>query len=85
MTAYKGVFLKPNGKERTMYFVKLDELEAAKPGYLNAKTTGTGRSPMQAPGKELVWDLQAGNFRVFNYNTVRGQIVPFEFDENRLI
>tara|TARA_R110001583_G_scaffold30408_3_gene105123 strand:- start:114 stop:371 length:258 start_codon:yes stop_codon:yes gene_type:complete len=85
MRAYKGVFLKPSGEERTMYFLKLGELEAAKPGYLNAKTTGTGRSPMQVPGKELVWDLQTSNFRVFNYNTIRGQIVTFEFDENRLI
>ena len=85
MIAYKGVFLKQNGKERTMYFVKLDDLEAAKPGYLNAKTTGTGRSPIQAPGREMVWDIQKGNFRVFNYNTAVGQPIAFEFDETKLV
>ena len=85
MKAYVGSFAKNDGTVRRMYFVKLDDLEATKPGYLDAKTTGTGTSPRQPKGKELVWDLQAGNFRVFNYNTQQGEIAAFEFDENKLV
>mgnify|MGYP003119066253 FL=1 len=85
MIAYVGSFVKDDGTVRRMYFAKLEDIEQAKPGYLNAKTTGTGTSPTQEPGKELVWDLQANNFRVFNYNTQRGEVTPFQYDENNLV
>lgn len=85
MVAYVGSFVKNDGTVRRMYFAKLDDIEKAKPGYLNTKTTGTGTSPTQEPGKELVWDLQANNFRVFNYNAQRGEIVTFQYDENNLV
>jgi len=82
MKAYIGSFTKSDGSFRRMYFTKLEEMP---PGFLDAKTTGTGTSPTQPAGKELVWDLQAGNFRVFNYNTQQGEISVFEFDENKLV
>lgn len=85
MKAYIGSFVKNDGTIRKMYFVKLEDLEAVKPGFLNAVTTGTGRSPTQETGRELVWDLQANNFRVFNYNTQRGEITSFQYDENKLV
>ena len=37
------------------------------------------------PGKELVWDLDKANFRVFNHTAVIGSINTIEFDENELI
>jgi len=83
--AYLGSFVKNDGTIRKMYFVKLEDLEAAKPGFLNARTTGTGTSPTQEPGRELVWDLQAKNFRVFNYNTQSGELLTFQYDENKLV
>jgi hypothetical protein len=82
MTVYTGIFIKDNGSRRQMRFAKLEDLP---PAFLNAKTTGTGQSPQQAPGKELVWDLDAGQFRVFNYNAVQGVISASEFDENNLV
>ena len=82
MIAYVGSFVKDDGTVRRMYFAKRDDLPA---GFLDAKTTGTGRSPTQESGKELVWDLQANNFRVFNYNTQRGEVTPFQYDENNLV
>jgi len=80
--AYVGSFVKDDGTVRRMYFAKLDDMPA---GFLDAKTTGTGRSPTQEPGKELVWDLQVNNFRVFNYSTQRGEVTPFQYDENNLV
>ena len=82
MIAYVGSFVKDDGTVRRMYFAKLDDMPA---GFLDAKTTGTGRSPTQESGKELVWDLQANNYRVFNYNTQRGEVTPFQYDENNLV
>ena len=82
MIAYVGAFVNDDGTVRRMYFAKLDDMPA---GFLDAKTTGTGRSPTQESGKELVWDLQANNFRVFNYNTQRGEVTPFQYDENNLV
>ena len=82
MRAYVATFTKADGTPRRMYFARLDEMPAA---FLETKTTGTCQSPQQGPGKELVWDLQAGDFRVFNNNTVRGEVVAFEFDENKLV
>ena len=82
MRAYQGTFTKSDGSLRTMKFARLAEMP---PAFLDAKTTGTGQSPMQTPGKELVWDWDVGSFRVFNFNTVRGQITAFEFDENNLV
>ena len=77
-----GIFLKEDGSRREMRFAKLEDLP---PGFLEAKTTGTGQSPQQGPGRELVWDLEAGQFRVFNYNTAQGVISASEFDENNLV
>jgi hypothetical protein len=82
MRAYIGSFTKNDGTIRRMYFARLEDMPQA---FLEAKTTGTGTSPTQPEGKELVWDLQAGNFRVFNYNTQQGEITAFEFDENKLV
>jgi hypothetical protein len=93
VNAYYGLFLKDNGRVREMSFLRLEELESAKPGFLNAKTTGTGTSPTQGAGKELVWELLGdtaqpfveGQFRVFNYNTKIREVATFEFDENKLV
>jgi hypothetical protein len=81
MRAYVGSFVKDDGTTRRMYFAILGDMP---PAFLDAKTTGTGTSPNQPEGKELVWDLQAGNFRVFNYNTQQGEITAFEYDEANL-
>tara|TARA_R100001198_G_C5166919_1_gene169538 strand:- start:50 stop:298 length:249 start_codon:yes stop_codon:yes gene_type:complete len=82
MRAYIGSFVKDGGESRRMYFARLEDMPQA---FLEAKTTGTGTSPTQTEGKELVWDLQANGFRVFNYNTQQGDLSVFEYDENKLV
>ena len=59
MRAFVGTFTKADGTSRTMYFARLEDLP---PGFLDAKTTGTGTSPTQKGNKELVWDLQKKDF-----------------------
>jgi hypothetical protein len=36
-------------------------------------------------GRELVWDIDKMNFRVFNHNSLVGSLRAIEFDENKLI
>ena len=66
MKLYTGTFVKKNGDERTMNFVRLNELPET---FLNSKLTGTGVKRNLGEGRELVWDVDTSAFRVFNWNT----------------
>jgi len=67
MKAYIGSFYKVNGRPREMTFVKLKDLP---PSFLEDHIEGTGVSREYSEGMELVWDLEADNFRVFNHSRV---------------
>ena len=64
MIAQRGTFIKTNGEERQMNFVRLKNLPA---DFVDKNTTGTGSVPNLVEGMELVWDLDASGFRVFNW------------------
>lgn len=73
MIGYSGTFVKNNGDERAMTFVKLSDLPA---GFLDNKVKGdnpTARQNNLAEGLELVWDVEANAFRVYNWNTAIGE------------
>jgi hypothetical protein len=79
VNAYVGTFEKKSGEERSMRFVKVDDLPAE---FLDSKTKG-GQQRKLSEGSELVWDLDEKAFRVFNWNTVKGdvtQITNFRVD-----
>jgi len=66
MIGYKGRFIKKDGTERTMLFCKLNDLPE---DFLSDRILGLG-SPKKLPeGMELVYDLEASGFRVFNHKT----------------
>jgi len=75
MKVYTGTFVKKNGDERTMNFVRLNELPEA---FLNSKLTGTGNKRNLGEGRELVWDVDTSDFRVFNWNTTVGDPTTVE-------
>tara|TARA_A200000159_G_scaffold151250_1_gene161247 strand:- start:2094 stop:2399 length:306 start_codon:yes stop_codon:yes gene_type:complete len=73
MIGYSGTFVKSNGDERTMTFVKLADLPA---GFLDGKVKGdnpTARQNNLSEGLELVWDVDTNAFRVYNWNTAIGE------------
>jgi hypothetical protein len=70
MRVYKGTFVKKDGTKRTMNFVKTNDLPKT---FLESKLKGNGNTALKE-GYELVWDLQNDNFRVFNHNTVVGEV-----------
>ena len=79
INAYVGTFEKKTGEERSMRFVKISDLPEE---FMASKTKG-GRQRKLSEGRELVWDLDKAEFRVFNWNTVKGdvtQITNFRVD-----
>ena len=79
VNAYVGTFQKKSGEERSMRFVKVDDLPTE---FIQSKTKG-GKQRKLSEGNELVWDLDKKEFRVFNWNTVKGdvtQITNFRVD-----
>jgi hypothetical protein len=79
MKAYKGSFKKKNGEFRTMVFSKLPDLPE---GFLDNLISGTGAPKALKEGSELVYDLEADGFRVFNWKTAEGPVEELEVDES---
>lgn len=79
MKAYKGSFKKRNGEIRSMLFAKLDELPDT---FLDEKIVGTGVDKQYPAGMELVWDIEADNFRVFNWSTVEEPVKELTIDQS---
>jgi len=65
-TTYTGTFTKRNGQSRTMTFVKGADIPQS--------IRGTGHAPRLSKGEEVVYDVNAKGWRVFNHNTVQGTI-----------
>jgi hypothetical protein len=82
MNAYEGIFIKKDGSERKMRFCKVPEMPQI---FLESKVKNARVSYRLSPGRELVWDLDKKNFRVFNYNALIGPITVVEFDEKELV
>jgi len=78
MKAYKGTFKKKNGESRQMTFAKLADLPEQ---FLETRIIGAGSEQKYPEGMELVWDLEADNFRIFNWKSVDDTPKEFDIDE----
>ena len=78
MKAYIGTFIKKNGEERTMKFVRLQDLPEK---FNSSKVKNTGTKRTLREGLELVWDTDQSEFRIFNWSTTRGDIDETEIDD----
>jgi len=78
MKAYKGSFTKKDGSERAMVFTRIDDLPQA---FVASKIVGAGAEQQYPDGMELVWDLEADNFRIFNWKTSIGITDKFDIEE----
>ena len=74
---YTGTFTKRNGQARTMTFIKSSDSPL--------HVRGTGNSPRLSKGEEVVYDVNAKGYRVFNWNTAQGLVTEtnqhFSFDK----
>jgi len=64
--ASTGAFLKKDGQQRIMTFVRLADLPYS---FVQEHTKGTGQSKNLKSGQEVVWDIEKQGFRIFNYNS----------------
>ena len=78
MKAYKGTFKKKNGDSRQMTFAKLADLPEQ---FLETRIIGAGSEQNYPEGMELVWDLEADNFRIFNWKSADDSPKEFDIDE----
>ena len=69
-TVYNATFVKKDGSERNMTFVKLNDLPKE---FLDDKIKGVERKNSLTEGQEVVWDVDRSGFRVFNWNTLVGE------------
>ena len=77
MKAYKGTFKKKDGEVRQMVFARIDDLPTS---FVASKIVGAGNEQKYPEGMELVWDLEADNFRIFNHTT-KETLTELEIDE----
>ena len=86
MKTYTGTFTKADGSARLMRFVRLTDLpdsflESRIKGAEASEARTTARQRMLAEVKETVWDLDANNFRVFNWNAVVDDVAEEDMDD----
>ena len=77
---YEGSFVKKNSEVRKMTFVKLEDVPA---DFLSTKIKNPGQSKEMPLGMELVWDVDASDFRVFNYKSQVGDLVAKKLTEEK--
>ena len=83
MKIHEGIFKKKNGDHRVMKFVRTDDL----PQEFIQKITKAGSIPPTnhlPEGMEIVWDMNASAFRVFNWRTVVGTVTEILADTDVL-
>ena len=62
-----------------MVFTRIDDLPS---NFVAAKIAGAGSEQKYPEGRELVWDLEADNFRIFNWKTSIGITDKFDIEED---
>jgi hypothetical protein len=76
MLVTKASFLKKNGKEREMRFVRIKNLTEDQRVRVGVKEDSMRKNYQE--GSEVVYDLEAKDFRVFNWKTITGDAVETE-------
>lgn len=77
-TIHTGTYTKQNGESRTMRFIRGRDVPSS---VIGSSSKRQGSLP---EGSEIVYDVSNRGFRVFNWNTVSGQVTEsistFSFD-----
>jgi len=79
---YAGMFKKKNDDLRHMTFVKLDDVPET---FLSTKIKEGTKERTMPKGMELVWDLDAADFRVFNYSSQVGDLREIEMTDDERV
>ena len=71
---YTGTFTKQDGTQRTMRFVRSQDL----PQNVFTETQRQNSNRNLKEGYEIVFDIERNGFRAFNWNTTQGEVVSQE-------
>ena len=73
--SYTGTFTKKDGTTRQMRFVRMAELTEQQKGTIGLiPGASANRQVYLQPGFEIVYDLDAKDFRTFNWNATAGEV-----------
>jgi hypothetical protein len=75
-----GEFVKKNGEKRTMRFVKITDMTDEQKDILGLMEEKERKVKTLAPGSETVYDVDARDFRVFNWSSVIGEVQKQELE-----
>ena len=70
VTYYRATFVKANGDNREMKFIKLNDLPN---NFLDGRIKNKDKQKALTEGHEVVWDIDKNGFRIFNWNTIVGE------------
>jgi len=79
MKSYRASFVKKSGEVREMHFAKIGDLPK---NFLDTVVKGTSSARDLKEGLELVWDLEVGSFRMFNWKSVEGAVKEEDVEVN---
>ena len=78
---YVGTFAKKDGTARGMRFIRMQDVPLNR---LPARSLKEGKKRVLKEGTELVWDIDADGYRIFNWSTVTGEMAETEFPPEEL-
>lgn len=75
-----GEFVKKDGKTRVMKFVKIADLTQEQKNSIGLTEDKETKKKTLAEGSEMVYDVEAKDFRVFNWSSVTGEVKQEEME-----
>lgn len=75
-----GEFIKKDGQSRKMKFLKISDMSEEYKNKIGLTPDKETKKKKLAEGSEMVYDLDARDFRVFNWATVTAEVTQEEME-----
>jgi mannose-6-phosphate isomerase class I len=75
-----GEFEKKDGQSRKMKFLKITDLSEEQKNKIGLTPDKESKKKKLAEGSEMVYDVEARDFRVFNWATTTAEVVQEEME-----
>lgn len=75
-----GHFVKKDGQPRIMKFLKISDMTQEQKNKIGLTLDKETKKKQLAEGSEMVYDVEAKDFRVFNWATVTAEVIQEEME-----
>lgn len=75
-----GQFVKKDGQSRVMKFLKISDMTQDQKNNIGLTPDKETKKKQLAEGSEMVYDVEARDFRVFNWATVTAEVTQEEME-----